>query len=129
MNQARIWLVVNPTVGLPLFLGTVTGLSLLVHYSVLSHTTWFAEFLQGGKKAKAAAETSATEQVGELVLPNGAKVKFSIEGTTPRPLEASAQPERLIASFAAETLAPSPASKPPPLVLSDSTETASTTPQ
>jgi light-harvesting protein B-800-850 alpha chain len=54
MNQARIWLVVKPTIGLPLFLGTVLVISLLVHYSVLTHTTWFPAFLQGGAKAHVA---------------------------------------------------------------------------
>jgi light-harvesting protein B-800-850 alpha chain len=33
MNQGRIWCVVNPTVGLPLFLGSVATISLLVHTS------------------------------------------------------------------------------------------------
>ena len=47
MNQSRMWLVVNPTVGLPLFLGGVAVVSLLVHYSVLANTTWFAAFLGG----------------------------------------------------------------------------------
>jgi light-harvesting protein B-800-850 alpha chain len=47
MNQGRIWCVVNPTVGLPAFLGTVLLISLLIHYSVLTHTTWFAKFLGG----------------------------------------------------------------------------------
>jgi len=58
MNQARIWLVVKPTVGLPLFLGTVLTISLLIHYSVLSHTSWFAAYWQGGK-GKAAAVSMA----------------------------------------------------------------------
>jgi len=48
MNQARIWLVVKPTVGLPLFLGTVLLISLIVHYAVLSNTTWMPAFFQGG---------------------------------------------------------------------------------
>jgi len=47
MNQARIWLVVKPTVGLPLFLGTVLVISLLIHYSVLTSTTWMPAFFQG----------------------------------------------------------------------------------
>jgi light-harvesting protein B-800-850 alpha chain len=38
MNQGRIWCVVKPTVGLPLFLGTVLLISLAVHYSILSNT-------------------------------------------------------------------------------------------
>lgn len=48
MNQGRIWCVVKPTVGLPLFLGGVLTISLLIHYSVLSNTTWLPAFLQGG---------------------------------------------------------------------------------
>ena len=47
MNQGRIWCVVNPTVGLPLFLGSVAITSLLIHYSVLSNSTWFAAFFGG----------------------------------------------------------------------------------
>ncbi|MGB5812331.1 MAG: light-harvesting protein [Polyangiales bacterium] len=47
MNQGRIWCVVNPTVGLPLFLGTVLLISLLVHFSILSNTTWFPAFFNG----------------------------------------------------------------------------------
>lgn len=59
MNQKEIWLVVKPTVGLPLFLGAVAITSLLVHYSVLTHTTWFPAFLEGGAKAKAEASAPA----------------------------------------------------------------------
>ena len=47
MNQGRIWCVVNPTVGLPLFLGTVLLISLLVHYSILSNSSWFPAFFGG----------------------------------------------------------------------------------
>jgi light-harvesting protein B-800-850 alpha chain len=54
MNQGRIWCVVNPTVGLPLFLGSVTLISLTVHAAIMSNTTWFAEFHQGGAPAEAA---------------------------------------------------------------------------
>lgn len=54
MNQGRIWCVVKPTVGLPLFLGTVLTISLLIHYSVLTHTTWFPAFWNGNKAAAAA---------------------------------------------------------------------------
>lgn len=48
MNQGRIWCVVKPTVGLPLFLGGVALISLIVHFSILSSTTWMAAFFQGG---------------------------------------------------------------------------------
>jgi len=57
MNQARIWLVVKPTVGLPLFLGSVAIIALLVHFSILTHTTWFSSYWNGaaGKHVTAPA--------------------------------------------------------------------------
>jgi light-harvesting protein B-800-850 alpha chain len=55
MNQGRIWCVVNPTVGLPLFLGSVAVTSLIVHYSVLSNTSWFSSYWNGKAKVKAAS--------------------------------------------------------------------------
>jgi light-harvesting protein B-800-850 alpha chain len=53
MNQGRIWTVVNPTVGLPLLLGSVTVIALLVHFAVLSNTAWFPKYWQGGSVAAA----------------------------------------------------------------------------
>ena len=50
MNQGKIWLVVKPTVGLPLLLGSVTLIALLVHFAVLSHTTWFSDYWNGSAK-------------------------------------------------------------------------------
>ena len=49
-GQAKIWLVVNPSAGLPLFLGAVAVTALLVHAAVLQNTTWFPAFIQGGKE-------------------------------------------------------------------------------
>ncbi|MFY9973949.1 MAG: light-harvesting protein [Chromatiaceae bacterium] len=48
MNQGRIWCVVKPTVGLPLFLGAVTVIALLVHWAVLANAPWFAAYWAGG---------------------------------------------------------------------------------
>jgi light-harvesting protein B-800-850 alpha chain len=59
MNQKEIWLVVKPTVGLPLLLGSVAVTALLVHYSILSHTTWFSGYWEGGAKAKSEAVSMA----------------------------------------------------------------------
>lgn len=56
MNQAKIWLVVKPSVGLPLFLGSVAVIALLVHYAVLSHTTWFPAYFEGHAKAAAVSK-------------------------------------------------------------------------
>jgi light-harvesting protein B-800-850 alpha chain len=62
MNQGRIWCVVNPTVGLPLFLGSVAVTALIVHAEVLSHTTWYSAYWNGNAKPKAAAVVApATE--------------------------------------------------------------------
>ncbi|MEL6447092.1 MAG: light-harvesting protein [Pseudomonadota bacterium] len=47
MNQARMWLVVKPTVGIPLFLGAVAVASLVVHFAILNNTTWFPAFFGG----------------------------------------------------------------------------------
>lgn len=48
MNQGRIWCVVNPTVGLPLFLGAVATISFVVHHAVMNNTPWVAAFFSGG---------------------------------------------------------------------------------
>jgi light-harvesting protein B-800-850 alpha chain len=59
MNQGRIWTVVHPTVGLPLLLGSVTVIALLVHYAVLSNTTWFSAYWNGNATATVAAPAAA----------------------------------------------------------------------
>ncbi len=47
MNNAKMWLVVPPAVGVPLFLGAVAVGSFAVHVAVLSNTSWVDDFLQG----------------------------------------------------------------------------------
>jgi light-harvesting protein B-800-850 alpha chain len=47
MNNAKMWLVVKPTVGIPLFLSAVAVGSFAVHVAVLSNTTWVSDFLSG----------------------------------------------------------------------------------
>lgn len=64
MNQSRIWLVVKPTVGLPLFLGTVLTISLLIHWAVLDHTTWMGAYWNGA--ARVAAAPVAPAPVGRV---------------------------------------------------------------
>ncbi|MFZ5739689.1 light-harvesting protein B-800-850 alpha chain [Rhodopseudomonas thermotolerans] len=59
MNQGRIWTVVKPTVGLPLLLGSVVVMVFLVHFAVLTHTTWVAKFMNG----KSAAIESSVKAV------------------------------------------------------------------
>jgi len=47
MNNSKMWLVVKPTVGIPLFLTGVALGSFAVHVAVLSNTSWVSDFLQG----------------------------------------------------------------------------------
>ena len=47
MNNAKMWLVVPPAVGVPVFLGAVAVGSFAVHVAVLSNTSWVADFLSG----------------------------------------------------------------------------------
>jgi light-harvesting protein B-800-850 alpha chain len=61
MNQGRIWCVVSPTVGLPLLLGSVAATSLIVHASIMSHTTWMSGYWAGSKGRVAAAETTSPQ--------------------------------------------------------------------
>lgn len=69
MNEGRIWLYVNPSVGLPLFfLVWVAGVAFSIHLAILTNTTWFAAFWQGGAAVATApvmdagpAEAAATE--------------------------------------------------------------------
>jgi len=53
MINGRMWLVVKPTVGVPLFFGGVVLASLGVHTAILTNTTWFPAFLQGKPRAAA----------------------------------------------------------------------------
>jgi light-harvesting protein B-800-850 alpha chain len=99
MNQGRIWCVVNPTVGLPLFLGSVALTSLAVHYTVLTHTTWMGAFFEGGKTKKASLE----ESVSPVAL-NSKAVPGYVISVAP----VSAENARLGSSFVF-TVAPAPA--------------------
>ncbi|MEM6466574.1 MAG: light-harvesting protein [Pseudomonadota bacterium] len=47
MNNAKMWLVVSPSVGVPIFLGAVAVGSFAVHVAVLSNTSWVSDFLSG----------------------------------------------------------------------------------
>lgn len=47
MNNAKLWLVVKPTVGIPIFLSAVAVGSFAVHVAVLTNTSWVSDFLSG----------------------------------------------------------------------------------
>jgi light-harvesting protein B-800-850 alpha chain len=64
MNQGKIWRVVNPTIGVPLFLGAVAATSLFVHYQLLTKTQWLPAYYQG--KAPAAKSAEATTDTSTI---------------------------------------------------------------
>lgn len=95
MNNAKIWLMVNPTVGIPLFLGAVAVGSFSVHLAVVKNTTWVADFLSGkpiGGTAVASLETDGTDaliapasftatggQVVLITMPDGTTARAVLE--------------------------------------------------
>lgn len=61
MNNARMWLVLKPSIGIPVFFVAIIVASLSVHFSILNNTTWFKAFLQGSAAPAAAAAPMAAE--------------------------------------------------------------------
>lgn len=61
MIYGKIWLVVKPSVGVPLLLGAVAVSSFAVHYALLTHTTWLPKYYDGaaGRMAPAAVTAPA----------------------------------------------------------------------
>jgi light-harvesting protein B-800-850 alpha chain len=55
MIYGKMWTVVKPGVGIPLFLSAVVIGSLAVHLALTLNTTWVKAFLNGGQKAVAMA--------------------------------------------------------------------------
>ncbi len=74
MNNAKMWLVVKPTVGVPLFLSAVAVGSFAVHVAVLSNTTWVSDFLSG--KPLGAGSASLVVET-----PDVAKASFNPSGS------------------------------------------------
>jgi len=60
MIYGKLWLVVKPTVGIPLFLSAVAISSFLVHYMLLTHTTWMPKYYEGNMKKTASIEAPAS---------------------------------------------------------------------
>lgn len=69
MNQGRIWCVVNPSVGLPLLLGSVAITSLIVHASVMTNVPWMAAYWSGSwrNRTVTGAPVAANEGAGARV--------------------------------------------------------------
>ena len=114
MNNAKMWLVVPPAVGVPVFLGAVAVGSFSVHVAVLSNTSWVSDFLSGQElgsgdaQAALATETELNTAKASYVVPTlegGQEITVILpDGTTAR---AILQETEILASAS------------PPLVLSD----------
>jgi light-harvesting protein B-800-850 alpha chain len=61
MIYGKLWLVVKPSVGIPVFLGAVAVSSFAVHYMLVTNTTWVKQFLNGKAPAATASLDSATK--------------------------------------------------------------------
>lgn len=59
MNQGKIWRVVKPTVGVPLFLTAVVIGSVVVHGALMIKTDWFGAYWNGNQKAQAVSTAPA----------------------------------------------------------------------
>jgi light-harvesting protein B-800-850 alpha chain len=60
MIYGKMWTVVKPSVGIPLFLGAVAVGSFAVHLALLTNTTWVPKFLNGSAAPKAASVEAPT---------------------------------------------------------------------
>jgi light-harvesting protein B-800-850 alpha chain len=47
MIYGKMWCVVKPSVGIPLFIAAVAVASFSVHLAIVSNTTWVKKFLNG----------------------------------------------------------------------------------
>lgn len=60
MIYGKMWCVVKPSVGIPLFLGACAVGSFAVHTMILNNTTWVKAFLNGNADKVATASAAAT---------------------------------------------------------------------
>jgi light-harvesting protein B-800-850 alpha chain len=60
MIYGKMWCVVKPTVGIPLFIAAVAVGSFSVHLAVVSNTTWVKKFLNGSATAAVTMTETST---------------------------------------------------------------------
>ena len=112
MNNAKIWLVVPPAVGVPVFLGAVAVGSFATHVAVVSNTSWVSDFISGQElgsgdmaaatvapdvetaKAAYALDMPAGSQEVTVILPDGTITKAVLRTNE---VMAQADPPPLIA--------------------------------
>ena len=114
MNNAKMWLVVPPAVGVPVFLGAVAVGSFAVHVAVVTNTSWVSDFLQGQPLGTGDAQAALTlspemdtAKAGYVIdQPTGAEVTVILQdGTVTRGI---LQSDKVLASAVG---------KAPPLVI------------
>lgn len=106
MNNAKLWLVVSPNVGIPVFLGAVAVSSFAVHVGIVANTSWISDYHSGvplGTGDMEAAgllpETDAETSQASFALPNaegGIEVTIILPDGTPA--KAILQPSEIHAS-------------------------------
>ena len=60
MIYGKIWTVVKPTVGIPIFIAAVAIGSFSVHLALTLNTTWVKKFLNGSAATAAVTQTVKT---------------------------------------------------------------------
>jgi light-harvesting protein B-800-850 alpha chain len=60
MIYHKVWLVVKPTVGIPVFLGAVALTGFAVHVAVISQVDWYKSYANGTPTATKKAEAQTT---------------------------------------------------------------------
>lgn len=81
MNNAKMWLVVKPTVGVPLVLSAVAVGSFAVHVAVLTNTSWVSDFLSGQKLGSGDQAAALQLQDGEGATANASLDAPRLDGT------------------------------------------------
>ena len=76
MIYGKMWTVVKPTVGIPIFIAAVAISSFCVHLAIVSNTTWVKAFLQGNAPmpvSMAAAPSAAPMAAAPMAAPAAKK--------------------------------------------------------
>lgn len=60
MIYGKMWCVVKPSVGIPIFIAAVAISSFSVHLALTMNTSWVKNYLNGGTKAAVAAPAADT---------------------------------------------------------------------
>ncbi|MEI6097089.1 MAG: light-harvesting protein [Alphaproteobacteria bacterium] len=101
MNNAKMWLVVSPNVGVPLFLGAVAVGSFAVHLAVLSKTHWFEDFASGRALGTTSSAMLTNADMGSAnatyVAPGSQEVLITLsDGSTARAVLEAPTPAKVV---------------------------------